>query len=436
MMVRDMSSQRSLVHSLRRGATAADRPSGFGRLRAVASACVLVACLMGTLVTVTTAQSDEQEAPPSVDPALMAEALRILGDHYVDKDALTTQNLTAGAIRGMLEALGDEGHTEYLTEEEYAAEQDALDGRVLGIGVVLDQRSRAPLVISVIDGSPADIAGLRAGDVISRVDDSEASRLPLDDIADLVRGAAGSRVRLAVERPGVPDELEFSIVREDVEIEPASWARVPGSSVAVVRIVQFSQAAGERVREAVEAALTAGARGIVLDLRGNPGGLVDEALDVAAAFVDGGVGYREASRDASVRDVLVPDGRVIDADIPLTVLVDYATASSAEILAVALRDQGRAAIVGERTYGTGTVLNTFALSDGSALKVGVRSWLTPRGEAVFRVGIRPDHEVATEPGTAILRPADLVAMTAEDFGSSGDLALRRAVGLLEPLATG
>ncbi len=431
-----MSSTLSPADSLPRGSTVAGRSAGFGRLRAAASAGVLVACLVGTLVAAATAQSDTQEAPPSIDPALVAETLRILGDHYVDKDALTTENLTAGAIRGMLEALGDEGHTEYLTEEEYAAEQDALDGRVLGIGVVLDQRSRAPLVISVIDGSPADRAGLRAGDVISSVDDTEASRLPIDDIADLVRGAAGSRVRLGVERPGVPDELEFSIVREDVEIEPASWARVPGSSVAVVRIVQFSQAAGKHVREAVEAALSDGARGIVLDLRGNPGGLVDEALDVAAAFLDGGVGYREASRDASVRDVLIPEGRVIDADVPLTVLVDYATASSAEILAVALRDHGRAAIVGERTYGTGTVLNTFALSDGSALKVGVRSWLTPRGEAVFRVGIRPDHEVATEPGAALLRPADLASMTAEDFGLSGDLALRRAVGLLEPLATG
>ena len=116
----------------------------------------------------------------------------------------------------------------------------------------------------------------------------------------------------------------------------------------------------------------------MLDLRGNPGGLVDEALDVASAFLDGGVGYQEAGRDATARDVLIPEGRVIAADIPVNVLVDYATASSAEILAAALRDNGRAAIVGEPTYGTGTVLNTFGLSDGSALKVGVRSWLTPR----------------------------------------------------------
>jgi carboxyl-terminal processing protease len=132
--------------------------------------------------------------------------------------------------------------------------------------------------------------------------------------------------------------------------------------------------------------------------------------------------------------VAIPGGRVLAADIPLIVLVDYATASSAEILAAALRDGGRAAIVGAQTFGTGTVLNTFDLSDGSALKVGVLQWLTPRGEAVFRVGITPDHEVTAPPGAQALRPAELSAMTAEDLSGSADLPLRRAVALLEPLA--
>ncbi|HZW00152.1 MAG TPA: S41 family peptidase [Candidatus Deferrimicrobium sp.] len=405
-----------------------------GLLRAAGGALLLVAASIGTSGPAAMGQAAEAEASPSVDAGLIAEALRIIGERYVDEDALTTDNLTAGAIRGMVEALGDEGHTAYLTAEEYAVEQDALDGRVLGIGVVLDQRARAPLVISVIDGSPADRAGVRAGDIIASVDDVETSRLPLDDLAGLVRGTAGSRVRIGVERPGESDLLDLSIVREDVFIEAASWARVPGSDVAVVRIVQFSQAAGERVREAISAALSGGAGGLVLDLRGNPGGLVDEALSVASAFLDGGVAYQESDRDDNLREVLIPDGRVIAPDVPVNVLVDYATASSAEILATALRDNGRAAIVGEQTYGTGTVLNTFDLSDGSALKVGVRSWLTPAGDVVFRVGVEPDHEVTAAPGTALLRPADLATMTAEGFNASGDLALRRAVGLLEPLA--
>jgi len=396
-------------------------------------ALALAIAMSGSLAAVAAVGAEDSTDSPALDAELIAEALEILGERYVDDEALSVHNLTEGAIRGIVAALGDEGHTEYLTPDEYAVAQQALDGRVVGIGVVLDQRSSAPLIISVIDGSPADRSGLRAGDIISSVDGTETSRLPLDDLADLVRGQAGTSVRLGIERHGEAGRLEFRIAREDVEVEPASWAMVPGSEVAVVRIVQFSLAAGQRAREAIEAAVAVGAAGIVLDLRGNPGGLVDEAVDVAAAFLDGGVAYQEQGRDGPPRQVAIPSGRALAADIPLIVLVDYATASSAEILAAALRDGGRAAIVGQQTFGTGTVLNTFDLSDGSALKVGVLLWLTPHGEAVFRVGITPDHEVTASPGAQALRPADLSVMTAEDFSGSPDLPLRRAVALLEPL---
>jgi carboxyl-terminal processing protease len=311
--------------------------------------------------------------------------------------------------------------------------EDALEGRVLGIGVVLDQRAAAPLVISVIDGSPADRAGLRSGDVIVAVDGTSTARLPVAAFAGLVRGDAGSHVAIEVERPGVREALPFDIVRENVAIEPASWARVPGSEVAVVRVVQFSAGSGERAREAIGAALDSGALGIVLDLRGNPGGFVAEALEVVSAFLDTGVAYQEQGRDGPPRPVDIPAGQVIAGTTPLIVLVDYATASSAEIVAAALRDNDRAAIVGEPTFGTGTVVHTFDLSDGSALKVGVLTWSTPRGEAVFGVGIRPDHEVEAEPGSAALRPRDLAMMAPDDLADADDLPLRRAIGLLEPL---
>jgi carboxyl-terminal processing protease len=406
------------------------RPS---RLREAMAGALLVLLLVAGAWPGQVQAQDAAEDQPTLDEELVAEVLDILGERYVDETALTTENLTAGALRGILEALGDEGHTAYLSPEEYAAEQDALDGRVLGIGVALDQRAQAPIIISVIDGSPADRAGLRVGDVIQRVDDQDAARLDLDEIADLVRGSPGSTVRLGVARPGQPEPFDVDVVREAVVIEPAHWARVPGSDLAVVRIVQFSSAAGAASRAAIQAALDAGAAGIVLDLRGNPGGLVDEALATASAFLDWGVGYQETDREGAVREVRVPGARVLSADVPLIVLVDYATASSAEILAVALRDNGRATIVGEPTYGTGTVLNTFDLSDGSALKVGVRRWLSPTGENVFRVGVRPDHEVDSVPGGTLLRPSDLEAMTPADFAASDDRSLLRAVALLEPL---
>src|SRR5262245_41142619 len=181
--------------------------------RAVAIGLLLALVMSaGLLAAEPTPSQPPGDGHPVLDQALIDEALGILGDRFVHEEALDTETLTRGAIRGMLEALGDEGHTEYLTPDEQAAARDALEGRVLGIGVVLDQRSSAPLVISVIDGSPADLAGMHAGDVITSVDGTSTARLPADSLGTLVRGVAGSTVDLEVERPGQSEPLTFDIV--------------------------------------------------------------------------------------------------------------------------------------------------------------------------------------------------------------------------------
>lgn len=394
------------------------------------SSALLTVWLLASAANVGLAAQDDEDVP-ILDQELLEEVLDVIGERYVDGDALTTENLTLGAIRGIVDALGDDGHTSYLTEEELRVEQDALDGRVVGIGVVVDQRVGSPEIISVVDGSPADLAGLRAGDVIVSVEGSDTARLSVDDIADLVRGQVDTRVTIGVERPGAAERLDFDILRGDVEIDPVAWAFAPGSDVAVIRIVQFSAQAGREARSAIEAALEAGANGIVLDLRGNPGGLVDEALVVAGSFLETGVAYQEQGREGTPRDVSVTPGWSLAPDLPLVVVVDFGTASSAEILAAALRDNARARIVGEQTFGTGTVLNTFTLSDGSALRVGVLNWLTPAGQAVFRVGIAPDEVVELPLGAVALEPGDLVAMSAIEFADSDDVPLRHAVRLIE-----
>jgi carboxyl-terminal processing protease len=377
-----------------------------------------------------TAAADDADGP-ALDDELIAEVLEVLADQYVNDDMLTTENLSIGAIRGMVDALGDDGHTQYLTEEEYKIEQEVLRGRVAGIGVVLDQRSSTPVVISVVDGSPADRVGLRAGDVIATVDGVEAARLPLDELGDLVRGAPSTLVHLGIERPGNTELLDFPIVRADVDVDPVSWAMAPGSDVAVIRIVQFSVGSGYQVRDAVEQALEVGSTGFVLDLRGNPGGLVNETLNAAGVFLDRGVVFLERARDAEPIEVRVDRDRATDTEVPVVVLVDYGTASAGEILAAALRDNGRAKIVGEQTFGTGTILNTLRLSDGSALRLGVREWLTPAGEDVFRVGVTPDEPVSMPLGGARLGPADLLVLTPVEFEDSDDVPLRHAVRLVE-----
>jgi carboxyl-terminal processing protease len=390
---------------------------------------LLFALLLAIPSTPATAQDGTDT--PELDEALIEEVLELLQERYVDDDALTVENLSVGAIRGIVDALGDDGHTQYLTEEEYKIEQEVLQGRVAGIGVVLDQRSSIPIVISVVDGSPADRAGLRAGDIITSVDGVETARLPLGELGDLVRGQPGSLVELGIERPGETERQRFGITRADIEIDPVTWAKAPGSDVAIVRIVQFSVGAGHQVREAVEQALDLGATGFVLDLRGNPGGLVSETLNAAGAFLDEGVVFLERARGAEPTEVRVDPGRAIAPDVPLVALVDYGTASSGEILAAALRDNERATVVGEQTFGTGTILNTLVLSDGSALRLGVREWLTPQGEDVFRIGVTPDEAVSLPLGSTRLGPPDLLRLTPVEFEDSDDVPLRHAVRLVE-----
>jgi carboxyl-terminal processing protease len=397
-------------------------------LRTVSRASLIALAVL--VVGLPVGAADGSDAP-TLDDQLIAEVLQLLEERFVDGDVLNTDNLSVGAIRGIVDALGDDGHTQYLTQEEYALEQEVLEGRVAGIGVVVDERSGAPIVISVVDGSPAARAGLQAGDVITTVDGVETARLPLGQLADLVRGEPGTLVRLGIERPGETSLEEYAIVRADVEVDPVRWAMAPGSDVAVIRIVQFSVGAGGQVHEAVEQALAEGAEGFVLDLRGNPGGLVDETLDAIEAFVDDGVAFLERARDKEPVPIRIDPGQAVDTEVPVVVLVDYGTASSGEILAAALRDNQRGAIVGEQTFGTGTILNTIRLSDGSALRLGVREWLTPAGEGIFRVGLTPDEEVDLPLGAARLGPADLLALTPVEFENSDDVPLRLAVRLAE-----
>jgi carboxyl-terminal processing protease len=353
------------------------------------------------------------------------EALELVQDRYVDTTKLGDENLTWGAIRGMVDALGDTGHTAFLTPDEVLAQTDQLTGRISGIGIMVDTRAGSPLVISVFDGSPADRAGLRAGDLITSVDGQTTERLSVDEIIGLVRGEAGTTVTLGIRhRDGSTDELP--IVRAEIEVAPVAWAFVPGTRIADVRLVQFSDGAADGIRDALEEAIEQGATGLVLDMRGNPGGLVHEAVAIASMFLADGVVYQEQDRSGTRREIGTT-GIPVAPDLPMTVLVDYGSASSAEIVAAALQDNDRARVIGQRTFGTGTVLNVFPLSDGSAIRLGVIEWLTPDGAGIFETGIAPDIEVALPADGAPIEPNELGDLTRREFRRSGDTQLRRAV---------
>lgn len=357
------------------------------------------------------------------------EALQLVKDHYVDTSKLSDENLTWGAIRGMVDALGDTGHTVFMTPQDVQAQTEQLTGKISGIGIMVDTRADSPVIIAVFDGGPAAKAGLKAGDTIISVDGAATARLTIDETISRVRGAPGTTVTIGIRhRDGTTGE--YPIVRAEIEIPDVSWGFVPGTTIADVRLTQFSDGAAAALKDAITAATDKGATGMVLDLRGNPGGLVDEAVRAASLFLpDGSVVYQQQDRSQDRQSVTVHGSPVVP-DLPLVVLADYGSASSAEILAAALRDNHRARIVGQPTFGTGTVLNIYPLSDGSAIRLGVIEWLTPDGQGLFDTGVAPDVSVELPADGTPLGPGELADLTRKQFRQSTDTQLRRAVRLL------
>jgi carboxyl-terminal processing protease len=277
----------------------------------------------------------------------------------------------------------------------------------------------------VFPESPADEAGLGVGDLIVGVDGLTVEEATVDQVADRIRGAEGTSVVL-LDPAGPAGPRDFRMTRESVVIPVVDWAIVPGTAIADVRVYQFSNGATEKLIEALRAAKDAGATRIVLDLRSNPGGFVDQAVGVASQFLGSGIVFQ--TEDATGKrepSPVRPDGLAVD--LPVVVLVDRSTASAAEIVASALQEGRGAVVVGEQTFGTGTVLNRFGLDDGSALEIGVQRWLTRDGNALWHEGLAPDRVAALAEGVDPVSPTDL-----EDLGEAG-LRQSRDVQLLEGL---
>lgn len=369
--------------------------------------------------------------PPDApaDIGLLWEVLGIVREHYVDRSVLVpASNLTYGMLDGLVRALGDPGHSTFMTPEQVKAAEEDLSGSFSGIGAYLGERGGSPIIVAVISGSPADKAGLRSGDRIIAIDGQAADGLSTEEVVSRIRGPEGTTVTLTVLHLDAAAPVEISIVRAQIDVPSVVWSMVPGTRAAMIRVVQFSEGTTAALQKAVAEANASGAEAIVLDLRNDPGGLVDEAVGVASTFLDRGVVYVRQDADGTRTPVEVRDEPTTDK--PLVVLVDFGTASSAEIVTGALQDQGRAKAIGTRTFGTGTVLNQFPLSDGSAVRLGVELWLTPGGRRIFPGGIEPDEQIELALGVLPLEPTDLRSMSAGDVARSGDVQLLRALELL------
>jgi carboxyl-terminal processing protease len=392
------------------------------RLRPLLIGLLAAACLLGGYgLGVRTASV----APPALSGLsaddqqafkVVSETLAQIERDYYRRDELDHQKLAEGAARGLVEAVGDP-YTRLLDASHAEQAQAELRGRFDGIGVELDARDNHVRVIAPLRGSPADQAGVRAGDVIVAIDDADATRISLADAVRRTRGQAGTVVQLTLRRDGLAEPLVVSITRAEIRLPSVEgWlleSPAPLSApLGYVRISIFGEPTAQQVHEQLSSLLGAGARGIVLDVRGNPGGYLTSAVDVTSAFLrDGVVLYQQRGPDAAERKPYRTNGSAQAPDVPLVVLMDGGSASAAEIVAAALRDNQRAVLVGQQTFGKGTVQEQHTLSDDSQLRVTVAQWLTPNGRAIQGQGLLPDVEVAPVDGRDALLDAAVDQLT-------------------------
>lgn len=408
---------------------------GFRRLSAVLAGVVFGVLLIGTFFAgVAAGPYLHAEAAAETTPSSVAQkqfgifwqAWDIVEHHFVYRQSINTKKMIYGAISGMLQSLGDEGHTRFLSPSETKAEQTSLSGQFEGVGIEVNIQNGHPVVVSPIPGSPAAAAGLKSGDVILQVNGTVTDNVTLADLIKLIRGPAGTSVKFLVRHTGRPTPEVINVVRGKIKVAAVTWAMLPGTRIAQIQISHFSANAAGDLHRDLRAAESAGAQGLILDLRDDPGGLLNSSIQVASEFLDHGNVLLE--EDASGHRTAYPvKAGGLATTLPLVVLVNHGTASASEIFAGAIQDDHRGVIIGQPTFGTGTVLSTYPLSDGSEILLGVRQWLTPDGRVIRNKGITPDESVALPAGAKMLSPTEASHLSVAALEATTDTQLLRGL---------
>jgi carboxyl-terminal processing protease len=336
-------------------------------------------CLFGPATKPTTTVT-------TAERAAIGEVWDIIFNDYVDQSKLDAANLSQAAIEGMIEAL-DDPYTWYVDPETYILSQAYLQGSYEGIGAYVTVKDGQITIIAPIDGSPADQAGIKAGDIILEIDGESVEGMSLDEAIIKIRGPAGTTVKLLVQHEGEAEPMEIEVVRAALEIASVNYEM--RGETAYIRITDFTTRTPEELDAALESLKDEKATGIVLDLRGNPGGLLEALVDVASSFIGDGIVLMSRSNQGEITTYEVKKGRS-RTDLPMVCLVDNDSASASEVLAGALQDHGRAVIAGVTTYGKGSINALYPLGDGSGLFITVARWLTPNGRLIEGQGIAPD----------------------------------------------
>lgn len=358
-------------------------------------------------------------SPESSRPEFTDEDLELLWEVWnivsaeFDGDLPADEELTYAAIQGMLERLDDD-FTRFSPPDVAARIREGLQGSFEGIGAfVRENEEGLTEIVRPMDGQPAALAGMQAGDVVVAVDGESVIGQSLDEVIAQIRGPEGSEVTITIRRDGEEDPLDFTVRRELIEI-PIIEAEMLDDGIAYVRLTSFNRNADAQLRETLGTLLAQDPVGLVFDLRDNPGGFLDQSIAVADVFLPDGVVLYEKSSTFDLDQVHRSDNGDLGEAIPLVVLVNAGSASASEIVAGAIQDRGRALLVGETTFGKGSVQQVHDLSDGSEVRVTIARWYTPNDVSIDGNGIAPDIEIAT--------PTDL--------GGEEDPQLQRAIDFL------
>ncbi|MDP3725054.1 MAG: S41 family peptidase [Nanoarchaeota archaeon] len=351
--------------------------------------------------TVATGEADwAADGPLGASTTLVWDALRIAKDKYVHINDVKEEDFLYGAIEGIIGALGDPYSTFFRPEDAKKFDED-IRGNFGGIGAEIGKKEGELIIVAPLKGNPAEAAGLKAKDKIVKIDDTFAADLSVEEAVKIIRGEIGTKVGLLIMREGWDRPRDFEIARANIVLPTLDWEmlKAPGeeeANVAYIALHSFNGNASQAFNDAVFQALFRGTKGVILDLRNNSGGFLDVAVDIAGHFLERGeMVTGEKFRSGEVRK-LISRGNGSLRNLPVVVLVNGGSASASEILAGALRDQNGAILVGEKTFGKGSVQELETLKDGSTLKISTAEWITPNGNSINKVGLAPDVEIKLE----------------------------------------
>jgi carboxyl-terminal processing protease len=361
------------------------------------------------------AQISSNSTADEIDLNLFWDVWGQVHEDYVDAEEVDLKEVSYGAVRGLVDSLGDP-YSVFMTPEETEAFQDDLKGELQGIGAELTIRDASLVVVSPLKNSPAEKAGLLPGDQVILVDGKPTADMTLLDAINAIRGEEGTSVTLTLLRNGVDDTLDKTIVREKIHVPSVdlSFDEINGKQIAHMEVYQFGDETVTEFNEATRQILLENPDGLILDLRLNGGGFLDASIEMMSEFFEESVTAVIVKRRNKQDEVMVTTGKGQLADIPMLVLIDSGSASASEILAGALQDYGRATLFGTQSFGKGSVQEFSSLKDGSSLRLTIAKWYTPKDRTIHEVGVTPDQIVEMDP-SLVGSPDDIQYKAALEF---------------------